>query len=171
MKASPTQVAHHRMHHRAGLLMISGYKLLGATVCVLIGVGALHLVGKDIDELLAQIATYWRLPESRFVNFIFEKAELLNDPMLKRIGFAAFCYAALGAVEAIGLYFEKVWAEFLTLVVTASFLPFELHELIRGISSLKMAIFAINVAVLFYLIWIMAEKAAEKRRERAAEAD
>src|SRR5690348_10163165 len=63
MKDSPTQPEAHPKHHHAGLLMIAGYKLLGATICILIGVGAMRLAGKDIDDVLAQIATFWRLPE------------------------------------------------------------------------------------------------------------
>lgn len=171
MKVSPAQYVKHPMHHRAGLLLIAFYKLLGASVCVAIGVGALHLVGRDIDDVFARIVTAWRLPESRFVNFIFEKVELLDDPMLKRIGFAAFCYAALGALEAVGLYFEKVWAEFLTVIVTASFLPFEIHEIVRRITWLRVGLFGINLAVVFYLIWVIGEKAAQKRRVQAAEAE
>ena len=30
--------------------------------------------------------------------------------MLRRIGFGAFFYAAIGIAEAIGLYLEKAWA-------------------------------------------------------------
>lgn len=149
--------------HRAGLVVIASYKLLGAMVCVAIGVGALKLIGKDIEDVLARIATDLRLPESRFVNMIFDRAQLLDDPMLKRIGFAAFCYAAVGVLEAIGLYLEKTWGEFLTLIITASFLPLEIHEIMRRLTWVRVGMFTVNMLVLIYLIWMLGERAAQRR--------
>lgn len=159
--------AHHK--HRAGLVLIAAYKLLGALLFVGIGVGALKLLHKDIDDVVWRIISDLKMnPESRFVNFIFDKAELLNDPILKKIGLAAFCYAALGILEAIGLYLEKAWGEFLTLVITASFLPFEMHEIIRHLTWVRISLFVGNLAVLFYMFWLLGERAAQRRRRRSA---
>ncbi len=160
-----------RPKHRAGLVLIATYKLLGAILFVGIGVGALRLLHKDIDDVMWRMISDLKMnPESRFVNFLFEKAELLNDPVLKKIGLAAFTYAAVGVIEAIGLYLEKVWAEFLTLVITASFLPFEVHEILRRMTWVRVGLFAANVAVLVYMFWLLGEGAAQRRRRRAAQA-
>lgn len=169
MTGSPTQLALKRHKHRAGLVLIAAYKLLGALLFVAIGVGALRLLHKDIDDVMWHALVevlHWN-PESRFVNFIFEKAELLNDPLLKRIGFAAFCYAALGILEAVGLYLEKTWGEFLTLFITASFLPIEIHELIRRLTWVRAGLLVTNLAVLLYMIWLLWERAAIRRRRIA----
>lgn len=170
MTSVPPQVENQPRRHRAGLVLIAGYKLLGALFCIAIGIGALRLVGKDIDDLLARAVTDFRVPESRFVNFLFDKIELLDDPMLKRIGFAAFCYAALGIVEAVGLYLEKAWGELITLIVTASFLPFEVHEMMRRASWMRVGLFVANLLVLLYLVWMLGEKAA-RRRSRPVESE
>jgi uncharacterized membrane protein (DUF2068 family) len=164
MTGLPTQRKTNPKSHRAGLVVIASYKLLGALVCIAIGVGALHLVGKDIDDVLGRLTLDLRLPESRFVNFMFDKIELLDDPMLKRIGFAAFSYASLGIIEAVGLYLEKAWGELITLIVTASFLPFEVHEMMRRLTWLRTSLFIINLLVLLYLVWMLGEKAAARRR-------
>ena len=130
-------------------MLIAAYKLLGALLFVGIGVGALRLVHKDINDVVWRMISDLKMnPESRFVNFILEKAELLNDPILKRIGLAAFAYAGVGVLEAIGLYLEKAWAEFLTLIITASFLPFELHEILRRMTWVRVSLFVANIAVL-----------------------
>jgi uncharacterized membrane protein (DUF2068 family) len=129
------------------------------------------LLHKDIDDVMwRMIADLKMNPESRLVNFLFEKAELLNDPLLRRIGVVAFCYAAVGILEAIGLYLEKTWGEFLTLIITASFLPVEIHELMRRLTSMRVGLLVANVLVLIYLIWMLGERAAHRRREGAANA-
>lgn len=168
MTVSISHSASHSRHHDAGLVLIAVYKLLGALLFVGIGVGALRLLHKDIDDVVWRMVNDLKMnPESRFVNFIFEKAELLNDPILRRIGVAAFSYATVSAIEAVGLYLEKAWAEFLTLIITASFLPFEIHELIRRLTWTRVGLFVANVLVLLYLIWMLGAKAAQRRRLRA----
>jgi uncharacterized membrane protein (DUF2068 family) len=148
-----------RKRHDIGLLLIAAYKLLGSLIIALVGFGALHLIGRDIGDVLSTLVINLRFnPESRFVNFLLDKAELLNDPMLRRIGLAAFCYAGLGIFEAVGLYLEKIWGEFLTLIITASFLPWEIRELLHRVTEIRVALFVLNVAVLVYLIWIIYQR-------------
>ncbi len=171
MTGSASHLVSRRWNHRTGLVLIAAYKLLVALLFVGVGVGALRLLHKDIDDLVWRLIGELKMnPESRFVNFIFEKAELLNDPLLRRIGLAAFCYAALGVLEAVGLYLEKTWAEFLTLIVTASFLPFEVRELFLRLTWIRVGLLVTNVMVLLYLVWMLGEKAAHKRRAGIASA-
>jgi uncharacterized membrane protein (DUF2068 family) len=153
-----------RKHHNRWLVLIALFKLGQALLFAGIGVGALRLVGKDLGDALYNLANHLRFnPESRFINFILEKASLVNDRMLLRISAAFFLYAGLDLVEGIGLYLEKVWAEFLTLALTASFLPWEIYEVIRRLTWPRVSLLAINTLVLLYLakvIWERKRKAA-----------
>jgi uncharacterized membrane protein (DUF2068 family) len=63
-----------------------------------------------------------------------------------------FAYAAVEGIEAVGLWMTKRWAEYLTFVVTASLLPFEIYELANKLSPFKIVAFVINVAVVVYLL-------------------
>jgi uncharacterized membrane protein (DUF2068 family) len=62
-------------------------------------------------------------------------------------------YAVLEGTETVGLWLERRWAEYLTAVATAGFLPFEIDELAKHVSVLKVAALVINLAVLAYLVW------------------
>ena len=55
--------------------------------------------------------------------------------------------------EAVGLWYEQRWAEYLTALATAGFLPFEVHELTNRVSVLRVSALVINLAVLVYLVW------------------
>jgi len=165
MTGSFSKVTKTPRHHNIGLVLIAAYKILLALVFVAAGIGALHLVGKDIDDVLLQVASNLRFnPEGRFVNFILDRASLLNDPLLRRIGFAAFCYAAIGLIEGIGLYLEKAWAEYLTLLITASFLPWEIIEILHRDTLPRVALLVINVLVLLYLIKVVWERQRSVKR-------
>ena len=153
--------------HNPGLVLIAAYKLFGALVFLLVGVGALRLLHKDIDDVIWHALVevrHWN-PESRVVSFLLDKAELLNDPLLKRIGLGAFLYAAIGIVEAVGLYFEQTWAEFLTVAISASFLPFEIREVILKVGWGQVGLLVANFLVVIYLLYVLGERAAHRNRQ------
>src|SRR5207245_10381073 len=65
----------------------------------------------------------------------------------------AIVYAVVEGVEAVGLWLERRWAEYLTAVATAGFLPFEVHELVKRITVLRVTALVVNVAILVWLVW------------------
>ena len=76
----------------------------------------------------------------------------LKTTTLRLLGVALFVYAALEGTEAVGLWFQRRWAEYLAFVATALFLPLEVFELTRSASPFKFAAFLINLAIVLYLV-------------------
>lgn len=68
-------------------------------------------------------------------------------------GSAIALYAVVNLVEAVGLWRAKRWAEYLTLVEVAVFLPFEIRELLNGVSVLKVITLVLNLLVISYLLY------------------
>jgi uncharacterized membrane protein (DUF2068 family) len=60
-------------------------------------------------------------------------------------------YALIELVEAGGLWYAKRWAEYLTVVATAAFLPLEIYELTEHISWLKIATLVLNILAVVYI--------------------
>ena len=147
------------------LLLIAFYKFLHALLFFAIGIGAQHLLHKDIADEIDTLARYLRFdPESRLVNVILEKAALINDPLLRRIGFVAYSYSTVMLIEGIGLYLEKAWGEFLTIAITASFLPWEVYEIFRRLTAFRTGLLAINILVLLYLLRLVVNRARQRIR-------
>ena len=71
---------------------------------------------------------------------------------LEEVAVGSFIYSALLLVEGVGLCLRKRWAEFLTVGITASLLPFEFYELIHRLTTTGVVITLLNVAILWYLI-------------------
>jgi len=167
--STKTQV--HPQHNR-WLILIAAFKIAQAALFIAIGVGALRLVGKDLGDLLSQLADHLRFnPESKLVNFVLERAADVDDHMLRRIGEVGFIYAALDLAEGIGLYLEKVWGEYMTLIITGSFLPLEVYELIRRITLVRSSLFVINALVFIYLLKVVTDRARERRANRVQRTD
>ncbi len=66
---------------------------------------------------------------------------------------SAAVYCVLEGIEAVGLWRERRWAEYLTAVATAGFLPFELKELATRVTAFKVGALILNLVVLAYLVW------------------
>lgn len=152
--------------HNRWLVLIALYKVLQALLFIALGVGAFKMLHKDVGDMFALLADHLHFsPEWRIVHFALAEASLLNDPVLKRIGVAAFAYAGLGLAEGIGLYLEKAWGEILTIIITASFLPWELMEAVRHVTWVRITLLVINIVVFFYLLELIGEQ-RRLRRER-----
>jgi len=61
-------------------------------------------------------------------------------------------YAVLEATEAVGLWLTRRWAEYLTFVAAVVFVPYEIYELTKSISWLKLLALAINLLIVIYLL-------------------
>ena len=76
----------------------------------------------------------------------------LRSGTLHVVGLVAAAYAALEGIEAVGLWFQRRWAEYLTFIATTALLPLEVFELTRTVSPLKVIALIVNVAVVVYLL-------------------
>lgn len=123
------------------------------------GFGVLRLLNPAVEEHVRELVA--QIPMRQIVAFVTR----LNPERVELIAAGAFAYAALFIAEGIGLWMQKKWAEYLTIIATASFLPFEIYEAIRKVSALRLAVLLMNVAILSYLIWrVIADRESRVRR-------
>lgn len=146
--------------HPRGLLYIGLFKLAKSIFFFFVGMGAFHLLHKDLNDVAQRLAsTLLRFePEGRLTALIMENIQLIDPRRLREIGFFTFAYSAVALVEGYGLIREKVWAEYLTLSLTVMFLPWEIFELIRRATWMRLSLLLINLAVLAYLLWVLERK-------------
>ncbi len=150
--------------HNRWLIAIGVLKLLKGVLFVSMGFGIIRLLHKDIGDLLLRATVAFRFdPENRFVNLLLEKAELLSPRRLKEISLGIFLYAVLDFIEGSGLVLEKVWAEYFTLILTASFLPWELYKILLRPSWLKAALTLLNLLVVLYLGFVVQRRSVVQR--------
>lgn len=157
MQGDPRAGGH--KHHDRGLLLIGLFKLGKSILFFCIGIGAIHMLHKDLGEVVMRVAMALKFdPESRFVALVLNKVDLIDVHKLKLIGLGTFAYSMVALTEGVGLMLEKVWAEYLTLILTISFLPWELYELVRRPNWFRLSLLLINLAVLAYLVWLLRQK-------------
>lgn len=135
-----------------GLMFIAAFKLTGAVMLTVIGLGALHLFRNDAVEVVARFVDALGADiKGEIVRDVLAKVAGIPPKRFEQVGFGAFAYAAVLVTQGIGLLRRKRWAEWLTVVMTGSFLPVEIYELWKGIALLKVALLVVNVAIVWYL--------------------
>lgn len=144
------------MSQQSGAGMLSAialFKLVKAVTLVALGIGALSLVhGADAFTVVRHSLSEAGIdPNHRLVSDAIGKVSGMDNKRLEALSVGTFVYAAIFLVEGAGLLFRKHWAEFLTLFVTASFIPFEIYEIARKPSVLKGVGLFVNALIVAYL--------------------
>jgi uncharacterized membrane protein (DUF2068 family) len=81
-----------------------------------------------------------------------EKVLNAKPSTLNLIAFGILVYGLLQVLEGIGLWVLKRWGEYVAVVGTTIFIPFEIYELTDKISWLKIVVLLVNVAAVLYLV-------------------
>jgi uncharacterized membrane protein (DUF2068 family) len=81
-----------------------------------------------------------------------ERAFAAKSSTVWLVGWALAGYALLEGIEAVGLWFAKRWAEYLTFIATSLLLIPEVYELTGRITATKIIALVINIAVVVYLL-------------------
>jgi uncharacterized membrane protein (DUF2068 family) len=81
-----------------------------------------------------------------------DKVVSLRPRTLEIAGAFVTGYAVLEAVEMVGLWYARRWAEYLTFVATTVLLPLEVYELTTRVTALKVIALLANAAIVVYLL-------------------
>src|SRR3954452_24509569 len=150
--------AKHDLPGLKGLEIIACFKFLQATALILAGLGAFGLMNPAVSDAAGDwlerlaVGTGQRFAAAAAARFlpIFNAA---TPRHFAAFGLGALLYASVFLVEGVGLWRGKKWAEYLTIAVTASLLPFEIAAIVNRVTLVRVGTLAINLFVIGYLVW------------------
>jgi uncharacterized membrane protein (DUF2068 family) len=145
---------------RFGVLRtIALYKIIKVVLLLAVAYGELRLRDASIAAKLlswAQARPYGL--EHRIVMQLLEWFSGLSVSRVFALRIVTLAYAGIFAVEGVGLWMEKRWAEWLTVIITASLIPLEAWEIYFRPTVGKVLILLGNLAVVGYLAWHVRSK-------------
>jgi uncharacterized membrane protein (DUF2068 family) len=137
----------------ATLLLIALFKLIKGILLLAVGIGALKLLHRDIAQTVAHWVDILRVdPDNRIIHRLLTRVLSVTPAQLKAASAGTFVYAGLLLTEGLGLLFRKRWAEYFTIITTAGLIPLEVYELSRRLTTPKVVVLIINIAIVAYLV-------------------
>ncbi len=138
----------------AFLRVVAVYKFVQTALLTALGLATLRLVRRDAVASFEQWVQdlpvgYVQHVADRFLTWISGPT---NRVMI--LGAALFAYALLFLVEGVGLWLQRRWAEWLTVIATGLLIPPEIYECIMHPSVTLFLLLAVNVCV----VWLLAKR-------------
>ena len=137
-----------------GLVAIACFKLFKAVTLIALGLGAFRLLNPAIVSRLTDWLQHFSLSSGQ--EFVDRAVDLLSTLTRRRataIGIGAIAYGSLFGVEGVGLWKGRRWAEYLTVIATSLLIPFEIYELTRRLTDVRISALVINLAAVSYLVY------------------
>jgi uncharacterized membrane protein (DUF2068 family) len=152
---------------RAGIFVIAWFKLFKGALLLALAIGALGLLHHDVQEVVESWINTIRIdPGNAYVAKMLGKLGLIDDHKLAQLSGLTAIYAALFLTEGVGLLCQKRWAEFLTVIATASFIPMEIYEIAKHLTPVRIALLIGNMIIVWYLILVLRRERSPKGGKR-----
>ena len=135
------------------LLLIALFKLVKGILLVIVGVGALRMLHKDVSSMVIHWVDLLRVdPDNRFIHRLIVRSFGIEAKQLKEISAGTFFYASILLTEGVGLLMKKHWAEYFTVISTAVFIPLEIYEIVHRFTFVRVGVLLVNVGIVWYLV-------------------
>ena len=158
----------HRRQRRV-LRAVAAFEFFKGIFVILMGFCALALVHRDVWLYAESLLALFHInTDRRSAQMFLDFADSVTDARLWAAARIAFAYAALRFTEAYGLWNARTWAEWVAFLSGSSLLPFEVRELLRGLTLFRCALFIGNLVVVLYMLYVIVSNRRERRNAASA---
>ena len=124
-----------------------------------VGLGLLGFIHRDLQQLAEDVVRHLHLnPSARYPRIFLMAASRFDGVQLWTVAVGALVYSGLRFLEAVGLWKDRNWAKWLGAISGGIYIPVEIYEAARKATATRLVLFALNVAVVAYLLWNLWQK-------------
>lgn len=135
------------------LRVIAVFKFLKAASLIALSVGLFRMMHQDVGMRVQHWVEAMHLdPGNRHVVMLLARVAKLSPAEVTKLGLVGLLYAGLFLVEGTGLWLQRRWGEWTTVVLTGLLIPVELYEIVRHPSVVKVLVLVLNIGIVWYLI-------------------
>jgi len=156
-----------------GLRAVAVFKACKALLVLLLGVGLIAMLHRDIHALAeAALRDLHFDSDWRVTHYILARAARVTPGNLWLLVGMALAYAMLNGAEASGLWLGRRWAEWLTLGNGAIYMPAEIHDIWQHANWFNVSALIASATITVYMAWLLYHSRKRHREaRRAASAD
>lgn len=135
--------------HDLGLSLIVFFKGVKAAALLVLGILAITMSKTDLYLTAEKLVDWIGVTAGRTT---IHKILHISNTRVVLLGIGSIAYAVVFATEGWFLHRRKTWAEWFTVGVTVSFIPFEVYELVEHATAGKVVTLIANVVIVIYLL-------------------
>jgi uncharacterized membrane protein (DUF2068 family) len=150
---------------KAGLRAVASFEATKGVLALLVAV-ILIAVRHRMEDLAEELLYHLHIGfDQKWAQALLHGASDLSDMRVWTVLLVAMAYAAVRFVEAWGLWYRRVWAEWFALLSGTLYLPIEVFKVIEHKHWLPVAVLAINLAIVLYMLEIRVTEMRSHRRK------
>jgi uncharacterized membrane protein (DUF2068 family) len=140
----------------SGLRLVALYEGAKAAIVLVAGFGLLTAIHQGAARLAEELVRQMHLnPAQGYPRVFIDLTRDASNAQLWLFAAGAFGYAALRSVQAVGLWQQRRWAEWLSVASSGVYVPIELYEIARGYSAIKLTALLANVGIVVYMAYAL----------------
>lgn len=146
-----------------GTRIVALFEAAKGLLVLLAGCGVLSLLHRDAQAVAEDVVLHFHLnPSSRYPHVFLQLMNDISNKQLWMLAAVAFAYAGVRLIEAYGLWRQRAWAEWFAVASGSIYIPMELYELLSGVSWIKAATLAVNLAIVGYMAYVLRQQRRNK---------
>ena len=139
-----------------GLRAVAVFEALKGTLALLAAGGLFYFIPHDLRHVAVELVGRLHLNAGKsYPNVFVRLLEDTSNAQLWLIAALVVVYAAVRFTEAYGLWRERAWGEWVAAASGAIYVPFELYELSRHVTWVRVTALGLNVAIVAFMAFAL----------------
>ncbi len=130
---------------------IACFEAAKGALVLLAGFGILSLMHIDIQRFAKAFVDHLHLAPRGMMADVFLRVGQFSGHRLLLLAVASYAYSALRFVEAYGLWRARRWAKWVAVASGTIYVPYEVYEVFRHITWIKVAALLLNLGIVAYM--------------------
>ena len=140
--------------NRKILHLIAFFEAIKGLAAIASAFGILSLIHHDVRHLALELIGHFGAdPHQHYPILILKMADYIATTPTASILLVAFSYAAVRLAEAVGIWLDQAWGEWLAALSGGLYVPFELRHLINSPSMISLFVLLFNCAIVIFMIY------------------
>jgi uncharacterized membrane protein (DUF2068 family) len=150
----------------SGLRAVALFEAIKGSLALFAAFGLLAIIPAEAREDAIELVGRLHLNAGKsYPNIFVRLMENTANAQLWLIAALVVVYALVRFAEAYGLWHSKHWAEWLAAVSGAIYIPVELYEISRGVSSIKVCALVLNITIVAYMCYALWRSSRSKSHD------